>query len=161
MLSLRRFEALAASYGADLQRWPEETRRPAQALLDTSAAAHALLAEARALDEAIEAESRHEASAPWRSGEQAAALASLRAAVASRIAPLTPGRRSPRWRLGRIADGAIGGLNAARMAWLGMATGSASAVAAGLLIGSLSVTPPNPDNLLAMLQPSPIHLFGE
>jgi hypothetical protein len=60
-----RFEQLLAAYGADIRRWPEDERAGAEAL----AAAHAddlaaALAEARALDDALDLAREPAADAP-------------------------------------------------------------------------------------------------
>ncbi|MBV8096167.1 MAG: hypothetical protein JOY71_16075 [Acetobacteraceae bacterium] len=149
MLTLRRFMALADSFGADLQRWPAESQKEARALLESSADARAVLAQARRLDEAIGAAHRLEEAALWLPGEPDAALARLRSGVAARIAPATPGRpRSVRGQLGWAFSGGSG-LLAGPLGW---ATASGFAIAAGLLIGSLSGTPPASDGLLTLFQ---------
>jgi hypothetical protein len=48
-----RFEHLLDAYGADFRRWPVDERAPGEAYAAESAAAAALLAEARALDGAL------------------------------------------------------------------------------------------------------------
>ena len=92
MLTLGRFRRLAASYGADLQRWPEEARRDAQALLDHSAEAGVLFDEARTLDQAIDQATIREDALLWPPGERDAALDRLRSGVEARLAsPAGPG----------------------------------------------------------------------
>jgi len=54
-MTIERFAALLDAYGADRGRWPEVERATALALLAEDARARALLAEARALDEALDA----------------------------------------------------------------------------------------------------------
>lgn len=153
MLTLRRFTALAESYGAELLRWPPEARGEAAALLRSSAAARAILDEARVLDEAIAAAGRREDAALWRPGEQDAALARLRSGVAARIAA-SPRRRPT----GRLAGWAP---SSAVLGWIGMAAGGGLVVAAGLFIGALSATAPTPDSVLTILQPAPIHILAD
>ena len=53
-MKLSRFKALTDSYGAHLQKWPEQERASAEELLRTSAQARLLLDDARPLDEALE-----------------------------------------------------------------------------------------------------------
>ena len=87
MLTLRRFRTMADSYGADLLRWPDGARAEAQALLNASPAARALLDEARTLDHAIEAAGASEDAVLWEllTGQDAA-MARLRSGVEARIA---------------------------------------------------------------------------
>jgi len=144
MLTLKRFATLAASYGADLDRWPEDIRGEANELLAASPEARALLEQARTLDTALVG------NAVWQLGEQEAALVRLRIGVASRIADtagLKPAQR-PSWRLD--------------LRWLGMAAGSGLAVAAGLAIGVLDVpAASSPDIVQIMFQPAPIDILAE
>ena len=154
MMSLKRFRAMADSYGADLRRWPAERRTEAQALLDGSAQARAILDEARALDQAIEAAGRYEADRLGIAGEEDAALARLRAVVRARLAaPASPRRPAA---LGAWLQDAMVG----QRSWFGMAAGGI-AVIAGLMIGSMDLTPPAQDNLLSMLEPAPIAVLAE
>ena len=152
MLTLEGFRAMAESYGADLRRWPEQSRGDAEALLETAAAeARAILAEARTLDGAL---ARADAMLRLPGGEDAA-LARLRARVAARIA-------AP-------AEHRLEALKAAilrRLPWLppfglGLAAGSGLAIMAGLLIGALYTAAPSSDSLLGLLQPAPIHVFED
>jgi len=144
MLTLKRFVALAASYGADLGRWPEDMRDEADALLAASPEARMLLEEARTLDKALVGP------AVWQHGEQEAALVRLRNGVEARIAGGAvpePARRPPR----RL-----------HLRWLGMATGSGLAIAAGLAIGVLDVpAASSPDIVQMMFQPAPIDILVE
>jgi hypothetical protein len=160
MLTLRRFKAMAASYGADLWRWPEAVRADARVLLADSPEARAFLQEAQRLDDALEAASAREDTTHWRPGEQAAALARLRSGVESRIAAAAacrPAQRRTGWTLS--ATGRWG--HALRLRWVGMATGGGFAIMAGLLIGALYASAPEPDPVLMMLQPAPIHALVE
>lgn len=75
-----RFLHLLEAYGGDLRRWPAETRAPAAAYAAQDAEAAAALAEARALDRALDA-GRHGA-------EPSAALAARVLAQAPRAAAL-------------------------------------------------------------------------
>src|SRR5215475_11070420 len=92
MMTLKRFEALADSYGGHLWRWPEESRREAEVLLSSSAEAHRILDRARALDVALGATTRVDSTEEAADPSEAAALARLRAGVAMRL-DQTPSRR--------------------------------------------------------------------
>ena len=54
-MRLEVFQALAASYGADLERWPAAMRAEAEYLAATSAAARHALDEAHLVDAALDA----------------------------------------------------------------------------------------------------------
>lgn len=161
MLTLERLRALTESYGADLQRWPEETRAAAQALLSQSSEARALLEEARVLDDMIAAATAHEESARWRTGERHVAMARLRARVGARIATTEVIRTTPlrSWLMGllfgsRQPDSAQSAV-ALRLRWIGLATTGALAVAAGLVIGAMyEATPATTGVLTQLLQPA-------
>lgn len=140
MMTPRRFRALADSYGAGLHRWPAAERAAAQALLASSAPARAILAEAAALDAALAANAEP---APTE-----AALARLRAGVQARLdqhalPSLQPVRAGWGW-----------------PGWLSIAAGG-GAIAAGLLIGlwgaPASASASASGDVLALLQPEPIH----
>ena len=155
MMALRRFQSLAGSYGADLQRWPEAERDAARALLRHSPAARSVLAAAQRLDAAIVAASSQERAATWQPGEADAALTRLRSGVASGIA--ASARRQPTARRGWTS---ATWRPWARFSPIGVASVAASgaiAVMAGLLIGTLYTAEPPPEGLLATLQPAPIH----
>jgi hypothetical protein len=160
MLTLGRFRALAQSYGADLRRWPEEMRGEAEALLNVSGEARAVLDEARKLDAAIEAAGLYEDAVLWPPGEQEAALARLRSGVAARIASSSTHGLAHR-RSGRMS--AASGRWAffpLHFHWVGLATGG-GAILAGLLIGAMYASPSASDDVLTMLQPSPIHILAD
>jgi len=158
MLTLKRFGELADAYGGDLRRWPAEVRLAAQALMDASPQARAMFAAARALDQAMQAASEHRDAALFAAGEQQAAVARLGPRVASRIGASTASRFGPdAWRVWRSSFAWI----PARLLSPRLATGGAFAVAAGLLIGFLSAAPSTSGDVLAMLEPSPMHIFGE
>lgn len=158
MLTLKRFGELADAYGGDLQRWPAEVRLAAQTLMDASPQARAMFAAARALDQALQAASEHRDAALFSAERQQAAVARLGPLVAARIGVAT----SPRFRLRGWGARALSfGLIATRLLSPRLATGGAFAVAAGLLIGFLSAAPSTPGDVLAMLEPSPMHIFGE
>lgn len=157
MMTLRRFRALADSYGADLQRWPEALRGPARELLGTSAQAQGIIARARELDQAIAAAGA-ERDARIRGGSRPDAdLHRLRAAVALRIRrPVDaavaaseelgspPGRHRPR-----------------RVRWVGLATAAGLAVLAGLALGILYSPSAPPQDLTALLQAAPLQLLTD
>ncbi len=143
MLTLKRFAALAASYGADLRRWPEDIQDEADAFLAASPEARALLEEARALDGVLSGE------AEWLPDDQDAALVRLRLGVEARIAGATRPARVQRQ--SRMLD----------LRWLGMATGSGLAVAAGLALGVIDLPATSPDIVQIILQPSPIGILVE
>jgi hypothetical protein len=146
MLTLERFAELAASYGADFDRWPDELRDEAEAFVAGSSEARARLAEARALDGILAAAGVGLDEAEW----QKAALARLRLGVEAEIA----GMRGPAREASRLAL-------PLRFNWLGMATGSGIAVAAGLAIGLLYMPTSSPDIVQMMFQPAPIDILAE
>jgi len=147
MLTLRRFRRMTDTYGADLRRWPDKLRADGEALLGVSPEARAILSDARMMDEAIEAGRAGDDAMMRQPGEFDAALARVRAGVAARIA--ASGARRP-----------SGGLPW-QLWWFGMAASSGLAVAIGLLLGVTYGSEPLPDNLMAMLQPAPIHMLAE
>jgi hypothetical protein len=162
MLTLTRFKALTDSYGAAPDRWPESVRADAEALLRASPEARQLLAEARALDEAIDAASEGENAVSWPPGEEAAALARLRAGVAAHVARAA-GRQTAahrlRWLRGWVLPVAQWSSSARRVA---MAAAGGVIIAVGLLLGSMDVArPPSQVDVLAMLQPDPLPFLAE
>ncbi len=157
MLTPGRFREMADSYGGDLERWPQEVRGDAQALLNVSSQARALLSEARALDDAIAAASARRNAAAQRISEDDEALARLRSGVAARIAMPMPAHRLPGWYLAHAPSGANGRVSAG-LVWAGMAT-SSLAIAVGFLVGALYASAPASDAVLGMLQP--IHILAE
>jgi hypothetical protein len=161
MLTVERFRATADSYGADLQRWPNEMRDAAEALLNVSAEARAVLQEARALDEAINAASATDDARRWRPGEQNAALARLRSGVEARIAP-TARKRLPDPLPGLTLMQGVWWATSIRSRLVGMAAAGGCAIVAGLLLGSTYVSEPATDGALTMLlQPAPIHILSD
>ncbi len=158
MLTLKRFGELADAYGGDLRRWPAETRLAAQALMDDSPEARAMFAAAGALDQAMQAASEHRDAALFAAGEQQAAVARLGPLVAARIVASTASRfGAGAWRAWKSSFAWI----PAQLVSPGLATGGAFALAVGLLIGFLSAPPSTPGDVLAMLEPAPMHIFGE
>jgi hypothetical protein len=157
MLTLRRFKAMADSYGSDLQRWPEEVRAEASSLLDASPQARAVLVAERALDDAIAAASADETARLLQPDAQVAALARVRAAVGAQIAASAAPRRFG-WRL---AAGGQRMLRDLHLRWVGIAAAGGFAVLAGLLLGGMYASQPAPDVVLAMLQPAPFHILAD
>ena len=163
MLTLRRFETLVETYGAELHRWPRELHADAQALLSASSEARALLAESRVLDDVIAAAGSSADSMRWPPGEQDLALVRLRAGVAVRIAaaaPPQPARRRFAWWSAAV------GLHIAspRLRLLGLATGGAFAVIAGLAIGTLyesANAPVSQGVLVSLLQPATLGILTD
>ena len=160
MMTSSRFAALAASYGADLNRWPVETRDAARSLLAVSPRAQAVLDAERDLDAAILSAGVHETDRLRPAGGEDAALTRLRAGVAARIAVDRRSAHSvrlPHW------------LEPPRRAWLyptswrmaGLATAGCLVVMAGLLVGVLSTASPDSDALLAELQPVPVAILAQ
>lgn len=154
MMTLKRFKMLLDSYGADLQRWPQEERGEAQALLADSAVAQSWYSEAMRLDAAIAAASASEDEGLWPAGEMDAALMRVRLGVEAQIAQRTVPVRGPQT-AGRYFP----------LRWLGMATGGGFVVTAGLLIGlttaTSSMSEAGTDTVLAMLQPAPIPALAD
>lgn len=166
MMTLRRFKALTQSYGAQLQRWPQEERGAAQELLRSSPEAHALLEQERSLDEAIAAASAQQDSKRWLPGEQDAALARLRSGVATRIAAQEAQAKSGKsgggllgWLLGGEPD-----LASLRRRRLGLVTSGALAILAGLLVGGTYGPAPAPAPvgvLTSLLQPAALEILSD
>jgi hypothetical protein len=144
---------LADSYGADLQRWPERSRRQALVLLDASSEAQAIIVQARELDEAI-ASAGAARDARLRGGEGAgAALFRLHEKVSART------------RRAASAGAIVGdGFNASaasryrpqRVGWVGFATAAGLAVVAGLALGIFFSPAAPQQDLTALLQPAPL-----
>ena len=158
MLTLGRFRSMTESYGADLARWPEQARADARALLSVSAEARAMLEEARALDDLIEATHAQEEGLLWKPDEQDAALERLRTGVAARIAalPVRPRvtNRLRAWFRSEVAP--------VRLRWLGLATGGACAIICGLLIGGqYESAPTSPGVLNQMLRPAVLEILPD
>lgn len=150
MMTRERFRALADSYGADLQRWPEELRPQAATLLESSPEAREIIATARELDEAIGAAAAAHSDSIWSGDRPEAALARLRNGVAAQIRPTAN------------AAGAFSARTAPRrVGWLGLATAASVAALAGLMLG-IRYSPVAPQqDLLALLQPAPVQLLND
>lgn len=151
MLTLRRFRTIADSYGADLKRWPKEAQADAQSLLEASPQARDILKRARKIDDAIEASARHEDAMLWRPGEQDAALARLRTAVAARTAAQATHRPMvwTEWAFRLFAG------------WVPVTLSGGVAIMAGLFIGTMYDSTPASDSLLTMLQVVPLHILAD
>jgi hypothetical protein len=166
MMTLRRFRILAGSYGAELQRWPERLRPQAQALLQTSTEARAIIAQARELDEAIAAAGAARDTGIWRGAGADSALQRLRANVTARVgaraltdatAAPAPARVAARW---TDSDSSFGAPSR-RTRWLSLATAASIAVIVGFVIGVLySPTTPTQE-LTGLLQPAPLQLLAD
>jgi hypothetical protein len=160
MMTLKRFRALTRSYGAQLQRWPQEERGTARELLDSSEAARALLEQERSLDAAIAAAGAQQDAKHGTHGAENAALARLRSAVAARIAT-RQAYDEPPGRLGWLL-GPAGHTSSVRMRRIGLATSGAFAIIAGLLIGAIYSPAPAPVGALsALLQPATLDILAD
>lgn len=159
MLTLKRFKAMIDSYGANPQRWPQERRGDAAALLCVSAAARAMLDEAQRLDIDIHVVSRQ--SARWQPEKQQAALARLRAQVQARIATDAEPRqrRTHATRRGPLPN--LESMPSLRLGWAGITAAGGLAIAAGLLVGVSFPTPSPVADLGLLLQSAPIHILAE
>ncbi len=155
MMTLKRFKALADSYGSDLLRWPEQVRSRARALRDSSAAAREIIARARELDEAIAAAAAARSESLWSGEPPEAAAVRLRNGVAARISPVNPAMASGRTSI-RTASRAR-----RRPGWIGLATAASVAIVAGVALGVLYSQGAANQDLLALLQPSPIQLLSD
>lgn len=155
MMTLRRFKALADSYGADLQRWPERVRPKARALLDSSPEAQEIIARARELDEAIGAASAARSESLWSGDRPEAALVRLRNAVAAQISPANPATTSGRTSIRTVRT------TPRRLGWISLATAASVAIVAGVALGIFYSQGASNQDLLALLQPSPIQLLAD
>ena len=150
MLTIKRFKALADSYGGRLERWPAEVRGEAEMLLNSSPQARQILSEASALDEAMEAARRQDDESRWAPGQSDAALARLRAGVSTRLA-MSSARAKPRNRIGWNLSDRMSWLFFPKLGPIAMAMGCGCTVLAGLFIGFMDA--PVQSNFLTMLQP--------
>jgi hypothetical protein len=155
MMTLKRFTALADSYGADLQRWPERLRPRARALLDSSPEAQAIIAKARELDEAITAAAAARSESLWSADRPEAALVRLRNAVAAQITPASPAMTSGGSSIRTVRK------SQRRLGWISLATAASVAIVAGVALGIFYSQGPSSQDLLALLQPSPIQLLAD
>jgi hypothetical protein len=155
MMTLKRFNALADSYGADLRRWPERARPQARALLESSAEAQASIARARELDEAMAAAAAARGESLWSGDRPEAALMRLRTGVAARISSGNSGMASDRPSIRTVSRAPR------RLGWIGLATAASVAIVAGVALGVLYPQGASNQDLLALLQPSPIQLISD
>jgi hypothetical protein len=156
VLTLGKFTEMAASYGADLERWPAELRGEAQQLLCASAAARAVLAAEQELDAALKQASLRADATRAPAGGIDAALTRLRTRVAVQLAASSGGHVSPAVWLRRIHA-----LNISRWRWLAFATLGCVATLSGLVLGALYPWPAPSQDLVSMLQVSSLSLWGE
>lgn len=158
MMTLRRFRTLAASYGADLQRWPESLRRQACDWLDSSAEAQAIMSRARELDEAIAAAGAARDAHHWDGKSAAAALHRLRQNVSARIQH-PPLGGAPKF---DGIDARTGNRQRPRhVGWVGLATAAGLAVVVGLTLGIFYSPSVQPPDVTALLQPAPLQLLTD
>ena len=154
MLTLERFRSMTESYGADPDRWPEQARADARALLSASEEARTMLDEARVLDALIETTRAREDGLLWKPGEQHAALERLRSGVAARIAAPSV------WP--RALDNFRGEATPVRLRWLGLATCGACAIICGLLIGGrYEPVPTSSGGLSQLLRPPVLEILPD
>jgi len=157
MMTLGRFRTLADSYGADLQRWPEQLRGQARALLDTSAQARDIMTRAKELDQAIGAAAAERDARIWGGSRADAGLHRLRAGVAARIArPVAAGIPAT-----ETIGSAVARYRPQRVRWVGLAAAAGLAVVAGLALGILYPPAAAPQDLTALLQPAPLQLLTD
>lgn len=149
MMTLKRFRALARSYGAQLQRWPQEERDAARELLAGSEEARALLEQERALDGVIAAAAARQDVACLPGGAQDRALTRLRSGVAARISTEAEPKGWPR-------------SFSVRMRHFGLAATGVLVILAGLLIGGMYGPSPSPTGALsALLQPAALDFLAD
>lgn len=132
IMTIAEFERLLEVYGSDRTRWPVEARASAGHLVARERAARRLLAEAEALDRALER-------APLPTLAQEAAMAERIVAAARRTPRLVPSARAERGRPAAAGDNVIQ-LPASRgpRQWLDARSvrgGVAGAFAASLALG--------------------------
>jgi len=154
-MKLSRFKALTDSYGAHVQKWPEEERTSAEELLRTSAQARLLLDDARMLDQALERAGAELDAAVGNTMDDQAALARLRAGVLARISR-TPTHHfawPTRWVAWSPGRGAIA------FRGLPLAVSGFLALTVGVLIGWLQAPRPMEVDVLVLLESAPLHLL--
>jgi hypothetical protein len=157
MMTLKQFQKLAESYGADLRRWPERSRPQAQTLLDSSAEARGIIALARELDDAIRAAGSARSENIWSGDRPEAALVRLRNTVAARIG--APGAAAG----GSATEGFVGFARGrpGPVRWIRLATAASVAIVAGVTLGIVYSPAATQPDLLAVLQPQPIQLLND
>jgi hypothetical protein len=151
-MTLKRFQKLADSYGADLQRWPGRLRPQARTLLESSAQARRIMARAREIDEAIGAAGDARSETLWSGERPEVALVRLRNSVAARIGPGSAADEVP-IRAARSGPG--------RVRWIGWAMAASVAILAGVVLGIVYSPAASHQALLALLQPGPIQLLND
>jgi hypothetical protein len=166
MMTLRRFRILADSYGAELRRWPERLRPQAQALLQSSKEARAIIAHTRELDEAIAAAGAARDVGIWRGAAADSALHRLRTNVTTRIGAIAAAHVSaasiPTTAAARRTDfHSSYGAPSRRIRWVSLATAASIAVVVGFVIGVLNGPTTPTQELTALLQPAPLQLLSD
>lgn len=160
-MKLSRFKALTHSYGAQLEKWPEDERAKADELLRTSAEARLLMDEARLLDDALERAGARLDAAVGISTDDQAALAQLRAGVLARISRAPAHRHRLAWPARWVLWPPDGGAGAMPFPGpcLALATSSVLALAVGVLIGWMQAPKPMQVDVLALLESAPLHVL--
>ncbi|MFZ0550631.1 MAG: hypothetical protein WAU49_15825 [Steroidobacteraceae bacterium] len=153
MMTLKRLQKLADSYGADLRRWPQRLHPRARTLLESSAQAREIMAGASEIDQAIGAAAIARSEDLWSRDRPEAALARLRNGVAARIGRATSVADEA---LIRAARGGPG-----RVRWISLATAASVAILAGVVLGIVYSPAASHQDLLALLQPGPIQLLND
>jgi ferric-dicitrate binding protein FerR (iron transport regulator) len=127
MMNAERFEQLVDAYGARPERWPADERAAAERWLAASPEAAARLAEARALDAALDA---------WTLPPASAALSQKVAATAPM--PRLVRRPASIWwaGVGLVAACAMGMIVGANLADIGFTPASATAESTGAMLTS-------------------------
>jgi hypothetical protein len=158
MLTLQRFRALAAAYGADLNRWPQKERDEARILLQTSAQARMQLQEALMLDEVIATGTANEKKTR-NIKEQEIALSRLRIAVAERISrPVRPKTLSGRHFVPALFK-TMCWTNVVRVGDVRVAAAACLTISVGLLIGWTCAARPISGDLISVLEAAPMRIL--
>ena len=158
-MTLTRFRSLAASYGSDLLRWPEEERGGAKILLHTSEQARSYFEDARTLDEVIFKFRRRECGT-GEIDQREADLANLRAAVAERISSPQHAVQHRGGGGGWTSFGALRRANPYFLGVMSLAAGGGLAIAAGLLVGWVYDSQPHSGDFIAALEAAPGRMFA-
>jgi hypothetical protein len=156
-MKLSRFKALTDSYGAYLQKWPEDERARAEELLRTSAQARLLMDEARMLDEALERAGAKLDAAVGNTTDDQVELARLRAGVLARISQTPTLHHRLAWPARWMAWAPGGG--AMPFPGLALAASGILALTVGVLIGWLQAPRPLEVDVLVLLESAPLHLL--
>jgi hypothetical protein len=155
---IERFRSLAAAYGADLARWPENERGEAQIFLQTSAQACLYLREAGGLDELITQATERERTAHG-TEEQEMALGRLRSTVAAQISRSARQGNPRASRLPPRLLGAMRETRLVRLGALGLAASGALSFAAGLIIGWTCTSRPMSADPISVLETASIRIL--